>query len=290
MPSGTQASLAGVWGASPSAVFAVGVGGTILRYDGAGWTPMSSGTTTSLAGVWGTSATNVFAAGGAGLLLHFDGAVWAPMTSGASTDLVAVWGTAADDVYALGLGGAILRYDGASWAPMSSGTAAALHGGWSGAAGDSFAVGDGGTLLLRGGALPTAAGGDCPRPIPLYCGSPAASVGDTTHRAAAFTSYGCAGRADTGPEAFYRLDSPITGHVTARLAPHAADLDLVVVGADQAGGCDPASRCLAASQNGGTGLEEVTFPVTAGHTYYLIVDGYAGAASGYQLDLACLAE
>ncbi|MBN2284605.1 MAG: WD40 repeat domain-containing protein, partial [Deltaproteobacteria bacterium] len=47
--------LVSVWGTSGSDVFAVGYGGTILRYDGSAWSPMTSGTTQTLWGVWGTT-------------------------------------------------------------------------------------------------------------------------------------------------------------------------------------------------------------------------------------------
>jgi hypothetical protein len=61
--SGTASMLYGVWGSSPSDVFAVGNVGTILHYNGSAWSAMSSGTTRELVGVWGNSATDVFAGG-----------------------------------------------------------------------------------------------------------------------------------------------------------------------------------------------------------------------------------
>jgi hypothetical protein len=52
----------------------VGVGGTILHYDGATWSPMSSGTTNSLQAVWCSSGSDVFAVGYGGTILHYSGA------------------------------------------------------------------------------------------------------------------------------------------------------------------------------------------------------------------------
>ena len=46
LPTGNR--LRGVWGSSGSDVFAVGAYGTIVHYDGAGWSAMSSGTTEEL--------------------------------------------------------------------------------------------------------------------------------------------------------------------------------------------------------------------------------------------------
>jgi hypothetical protein len=56
-----------------SDVFAVGSGGTILRYDGRVWSPMTSGTTVTLNSVWGSSSSDIFAVGSGGMILHYDG-------------------------------------------------------------------------------------------------------------------------------------------------------------------------------------------------------------------------
>jgi hypothetical protein len=72
-PLPTNNSLQGVWGSSGSDVFAVGSGGTILHYDGTGWSAMSSGTNGLLGGVWGSSGSDVFAVGLHGTILHYGG-------------------------------------------------------------------------------------------------------------------------------------------------------------------------------------------------------------------------
>lgn len=41
----------------------LGAAGVIVRYDGSTWSGMSSGTTQDLSGVWGTSGSAVFAVG-----------------------------------------------------------------------------------------------------------------------------------------------------------------------------------------------------------------------------------
>jgi hypothetical protein len=64
-------SLLSVWGSSPSNVFAVGTGGTILHYNGSMWSPMVSGTTNFLNAVWGSSSSDVFAVGDGGTILHY---------------------------------------------------------------------------------------------------------------------------------------------------------------------------------------------------------------------------
>jgi hypothetical protein len=47
--------------------------GTILHYDGAVWSQMDSGTSEHLTGVWGASERDVFAVGVGGTILHYDG-------------------------------------------------------------------------------------------------------------------------------------------------------------------------------------------------------------------------
>ena len=62
MESGTDSYLFGVWGTSPTDVYAVGLGGTIVHYDGSSWSPMDSGTDRELWQVWGISSGDVFVA------------------------------------------------------------------------------------------------------------------------------------------------------------------------------------------------------------------------------------
>jgi len=132
-----------VWGSSPTNVFAVGDAGTILRYDGSAWSPMSSGTPRVLLGVWGTGNT-VFAVGDAGTVLRYNGTTWTSIGPGPVDDLLAVWGSSERDVYVTGSSGIILRYDGSTWTTMPSGTTRALYtlsGAVSGQVGTAVAAG-----------------------------------------------------------------------------------------------------------------------------------------------------
>ncbi|MBI2868234.1 MAG: hypothetical protein HYX96_00205 [Chloroflexi bacterium] len=116
------ANLNGVWGSSARDVFAVGDGGTILRYDGTSWSAMTSGTSSPLTGIWGSGRNSIFAVGGSGTILRYDGSSWQGMASGTDAYLRDVWGTSARDVFAVGSGGTILHYDGTSWTSMAGGT------------------------------------------------------------------------------------------------------------------------------------------------------------------------
>ena len=106
-------SLVAVWGSSATDVWAVGSGGSILQYDGAGWKAVPSTTTETLYGVWGTVPGEVWVVGSFRTLLHGPGPsisqpVWTnetPFTTGELNPpgrVYALWGATADDVRAAG--------------------------------------------------------------------------------------------------------------------------------------------------------------------------------------------
>jgi len=80
----------------------------------AGWTSMTSGTTTDLYSDWGSSGSDVFAVGLNGTILHYNGSAWISMTSGTTEDLTDVWGSSGSDVFAMGFNGTILHYNGSA--------------------------------------------------------------------------------------------------------------------------------------------------------------------------------
>jgi photosystem II stability/assembly factor-like uncharacterized protein len=68
--------LTDVWGRSPTSVWAVGEGGTILSYNGDRWQPSDASISTRLNAVWGWSAGQrefVFAVGNSGVILRHGG-------------------------------------------------------------------------------------------------------------------------------------------------------------------------------------------------------------------------
>jgi hypothetical protein len=91
---GTALGLLGVWGSSPTDVFAVG--DRILHYDGSTWTPMNY--EGEFSGVWGRSSQDVIVVGSednvGGEIIHYDGSSWSPLISGYPQGLVAIWGPA----------------------------------------------------------------------------------------------------------------------------------------------------------------------------------------------------
>ena len=77
-----------------------------------------------------------------------------------------------------------------------------------------------------------------------------------------------------GPDAVYKLLSPVDCEVSIDAAPPDWDLALYVL----EGSCNPGefsnSTCVGLSDAGGNGvLESVTFSAKAGVTYFIIVDG-----------------
>lgn len=168
--------LNSIWGASPTALFAVGSecgAMAIMRYDGTSWSPPPDNRghceLSGLTSVWGNSATDLFAVWAGNLppshsasIYSYDGqSTWYPRYNrGCSFScdpfLNAVWSSSPTSVIAVGDSGFIVRYDGAAWAPQATGTTQHLRGVWgtgSGATASVFAVGDAGTILSYNGTV-----------------------------------------------------------------------------------------------------------------------------------------
>ena len=164
-----RVSLTSIWGATPSAVFAVGGScgnPLVLRYDGTSWgTPPPSCTGnffSNFTSVWGNSASDVFVANRNGMppklggsVDHYDGHGWnfmyfvpCPMEIQCPA-FQGVWSSSSTDAFAVAEAGVIAHYDGSNWNAQTSGTTQALYGVWGvGSAGSVFAVGAAGTILF----------------------------------------------------------------------------------------------------------------------------------------------
>jgi hypothetical protein len=107
---------------------------------------------------------------------------------------------------------------------------------------------------------------------------------DDVNRGSSFIdSYGSCATNETGPEIIYSFTPTTTGSYTATITGLTADLDLIVLAQTTAGQCDATQPCVASSTTMGTSDETVTFSATAGKTYYIAVDGKAGAVSPYNI-------
>jgi hypothetical protein len=112
--------------AAEQTIYAVGVGGLIMRRDATGWTTMPSGTTSSIRTVSAWSASDVWAAGDGRTVLRLVNGAWqrAPELPGAATDCAGIFLRGPRDVlvscFEGGYGWAIYRGDGTSWTRMDT--------------------------------------------------------------------------------------------------------------------------------------------------------------------------
>jgi hypothetical protein len=116
---GSDRTLAGVFGSSPTDMWAVGAAGTIWHYDGHAVVAVPAGTAADLTDVWGTGPSDVWAVGTAGTVLHFDGSAFAPVASGTTVDLRAVFTARPNDVWIGGDSATLLHWDGSNMTPVA---------------------------------------------------------------------------------------------------------------------------------------------------------------------------
>jgi hypothetical protein len=85
--------LLSICGFGPHDIFAVGDGGSALRYDGLMWHELQTGVRQELYALWGQDSRHLLAVGGGGLVLRFDGERWRQFTADTHQDLYAVYGS-----------------------------------------------------------------------------------------------------------------------------------------------------------------------------------------------------
>jgi len=167
-------TLNDIWGSSSDDIFAVGMNGTILHYDGNSWNKMYSGTHEELHAVWGSGPNDVFTAQAGdsygsddqrtgSVILHYNGTSWNRVESGTTDRFMGLWGTGPDDIYAVGYAigwknipwessprgtrsvmtkaASIRHYDGTEWSKVYSADEGLLYDIWGSSPSDIFAVG-----------------------------------------------------------------------------------------------------------------------------------------------------
>lgn len=152
LPTPATNRLEAIWGFGPADIYAVGDGGTAVHYDGTSWTTLNLGTTAFLSDVWGSAPFDVYVVGDNGIM-HFDGSSWTTTFVTPVPQLKAIRGTSASDIMTVGLGGVIYHYDGTSWSMQPSGTTTDLFAVLGSAPGDYYAVGGVGTAGATPGAI-----------------------------------------------------------------------------------------------------------------------------------------
>lgn len=143
--------LRSVWGSDESNVWAVGFGGSILRWNGSIWKVEESATTEDLFSVWGSDAENIWAVGRNGTIMKWDGRVWSRQESTTTKTLRGVWGTALNSVWAVGYGPTILKWNGTLWTADPNPATKDLNAIWGTTNNNIWAVGDSGTFLRWNG-------------------------------------------------------------------------------------------------------------------------------------------
>lgn len=122
---------------------------------------------------------------------------------------------------------------------------------------------------------------DCSQRVPLSCGTP--YNGTNSGGADDVSTYTCGPQLNVennGPEIVHTFTTTESGIVTIDLTNLSANLELFLLSE-----CSRRS-CLQYSQNSGTSSERIVRNLPAG-TYYVVVDGYNGAISNYNLTVDC---
>ena len=91
----------------------------------------------------------------------------------------------------------------------------------------------------------------------------------------------------TGPELIYEFSPMITGEYTFELTGLSSDLDLFVLQEEDVTGACDANNCLDYSNNAASTDESITVALENGVTYYVVVDGFLGNTSTFDLSLSC---
>ena len=134
------------------AVWAVGDGGTIYRWDDVGgWKPSQSPVSTSLRGVAATTETLALAVGDGGTVLRWDGDSWKVVSAVTTSDLYDVTFGPTRIGWLVGAGGTAIRYEGGTFTKTPTPTTATLRGVYAGEGDVAYAVGDGGVILRWSG-------------------------------------------------------------------------------------------------------------------------------------------
>jgi hypothetical protein len=83
-------------------------GGLVLRYNGTSFSAANP-TSRGLTSVHGRSPNEVYAVGAGGTIIRFNGSAWSAEASGVDTDLYDVWALVSGEVYAVGVPSLIVR-------------------------------------------------------------------------------------------------------------------------------------------------------------------------------------
>ncbi|WP_437535130.1 hypothetical protein WME79_12850 [Sorangium sp. So ce726] len=183
-----------------------------------------------------------------------------------------------------GAGGAVATSSG------SGAGGAVATSGQGGAAGSAATIGAGGGHggIGAGGAGGTDSGADpCGVALPIACGDRLNHSTTSQGRANEWSGYDRTARAESGRETVYAFSSTAECTVTANLENLATDLDLLLLSA-----CDPirSNEMASSTPLDLQTVETVSWTSAPGQTFYVVVDGYAGAEGSYTLSVDCTCQ
>lgn len=134
---------------------------------------------------------------------------------------------------------------------------------------------------LPGGSCPNA--GPCNQVQTLSCGQTINTANNAGGATQSHGTYGCGSSTSSGPEIAFAFSTPINESVTMAVTGLGADLDFFVLASNQ---CD-GSGAITCSTNPDSNEEWVAFDASAGAVYTLVVDGWEGATSGFNISAFC---
>jgi len=134
---------------------------------------------------------------------------------------------------------------------------------------------------LPGGICPDAP--ECAPEATLSCGDVVVGRNDDAPSTQVQWQYGCSEFVYSGPERAFTVVTDRDEPVTIELAGLAGDLDLMAL---ETTACD-GSDCIVSSSNPDTSDESVTFDAEADVEVVVVVDGWEGAVSDFELSVLC---
>ncbi|HET9930877.1 MAG TPA: hypothetical protein VFQ35_09330 [Polyangiaceae bacterium] len=146
---GSHLPTMSVWGSDAKNLWAVGLQGTVYRWEGHHWARAGNDMGPNFFAIWGSAPNDIWIVGSAGAIVHWGGETHATVASGTTNDLHAVLGFSSNDVWAAGDQGAILHWQGSAWASSASPSKLGLLGIWGASAKDIWLVGENGVVLRR---------------------------------------------------------------------------------------------------------------------------------------------
>ncbi len=136
-------------------------------------------------------------------------------------------------------------------------------------------------------AVPDLTCADPPECVPaaaLACGDAVSGTNADPGSTTATWAYGCDDWTYSGPELSWTFSTALDEPVTLAVSGLTGDLDVHVLDSTA---CD-GTGCVASSSNPDTDDEGLTFDAVAGQEYVVVLDGYEGTVSPFELRVTCV--